>query len=225
MKTCKRGREGAVRPRGSPSAAEPPLPATAPRPHRKPMSRSGGARTHTHTAQKRQEAKTAERAVPSAPGRRRKHGRERKVLVLPVKANPKAPLPAWAACPHPPPGAALAGPGAPGAPAPAPRRSTTPCVLLRHRGLAQAQSSPHTVLGEVGGIFRQTGSRFSPECVVMAVTAATVSTHWESCTHCLSVCPHVSRVGHDAQVWDHPRFTDEDTEGQEGFCPRITAGI
>ena len=53
---------------------------------------------HTHTAQKRQEAKTAERAVPSAPGRRRKHGRERKVLVLTVKANPEAPLPAWASC-------------------------------------------------------------------------------------------------------------------------------
>lgn len=42
------------------------------------------------------------------------------MLVLTVKANPEAPLPAWAACPHPPPRAVLAEPSAPGGPPPRP---------------------------------------------------------------------------------------------------------
>lgn len=71
------------------------------------------------------------------------------MLVLTVKANPEAPLPAWAACPHPLPRAALAGPGTPGPP---PRPLS---ALPRHASSSgaegwHAQSSPHTVLGEVG---------------------------------------------------------------------------
>lgn len=151
------------------------------------MSRREGARTHTHTAQKRQEAKTAERAVPSAPGRRRKHGRERKVLVLTVKANPEAPLPAWAACPHPPPRAALAEPSAPGDPRPGPSAlypaMRPPPAQRAGTGTKLSSDCP----GGSGGIFRETGSRFFLECVVPAVTATTRECLLGVCTHCLSL--------------------------------------
>lgn len=51
-----------------------------------------------------------------------------------------------------------------GSPPSAHQLSTLPCILLRRRGLARAQSSPRTVLG-VGGvdIILETKSRLSQE--------------------------------------------------------------
>ena len=95
-----------------------------------------------------------------------------KALVLTVKPNPKAPLLSWAARPYPLPRAALGGHGAQGSPRSAHQLSTLPCILLRRRGLARAQSSPQIVLGVGGvGIFLETKSRLSPEVHGDTVTA------------------------------------------------------
>lgn len=62
--------------------------------------REGRQNPHTHSSKApRSEDSRKGRLLPSLAGVR-KYGRERKVLVLTVKANPEAPLPAWAACPH-----------------------------------------------------------------------------------------------------------------------------
>lgn len=118
MKTCKRGREGGRAGSGPEALPLPhncPLSRLQPRPHTEdlvPRVRAGES-THTQlkSAKKRRQQKGH---VPSAPGRRRKHGREMKALVLMVKPNPKAPLLSWAARPSPLPRAALGGHGAPG---------------------------------------------------------------------------------------------------------------
>lgn len=117
MKTCKRGREGGVRPRGSPSTPQSPLSQLQPHPHTENLFPKGRTEESTHTQLKSAKKRRQQKGhVPSAPGRRRKHGRERKALVLTVKTNSKAPLLAWAACPHPRPRAALVGHCAPEAP-------------------------------------------------------------------------------------------------------------
>lgn len=114
MKTCKRGREGGVRSRGSPLAPQSPLSQLQPHPHTEKLFPKGRTEESTHTqlkgAKKRRQQKGH---VPSAPGRRRKHGREMKELVLMDKPNPKAPLLAWAARPYPVSGAVFVGHCAP----------------------------------------------------------------------------------------------------------------
>lgn len=147
-----------------PSPRKPIFPATAPPPHRKPSSRREDRRIHAHTTKSAKKRRKQKGQVPSAPGRRRKHGREMKALVLVVKLNPKAPLLAWAAHPYPLPRAALKGHSVPRDP----RLSPSGLYPSIHPPPAQragtVQSSLQTVLG-VGHvcISLDTGIRTSQE--------------------------------------------------------------
>lgn len=165
MKTCKRGREGGVRSRGSPLAPQSPLSQLQPHPHTEKLFPKGRTEESTHTqlkgAKKRRQQKGH---VPSAPGRRRKHGREMKELVLMDKPNPKAPLLAWAARPYPVSGAAFVGHCAPRV------SPLSPSALYpsMHPPPAQRAGTGAKLPSECpwgGGvaIFLETGSRLSQE--------------------------------------------------------------
>lgn len=151
MKTCKRGRGGAVRPRGSPSARRDPSPSCSPAPTPETYVPKGGRQnphTHSSKAPRSEDSRKGStfRSWPEEKAWERKEG-----VSFNGQSQPRGPS-AGLGCLPAPSAQGSAGrtqrPGGP--PAPAPQRSTPPCVLLRRRGLARAQSSPHTVLGEVG---------------------------------------------------------------------------
>lgn len=155
----------------------PTLPALAPPTHGKPTSQREARRIHTHATQSAKKRRRQKGHVPSAPGRRRKHGRETKALVVKVKPNPKAPLLVWAAHPCPASRAAFVGRCAPGSPRSARQLSTLPCILLRRRGLARAQSSPRTVLGAAAVLSSLEQDPGSPEKHAVMETTATTHEH------------------------------------------------
>lgn len=195
MKTCKRGREGAVRPRGSPSTRRAPSPSCSPVPTPETYVPKGGHQNpHTHSSKaprsKDSRKGSTFRSWPEEKAWERKEG-----VSFNGQSQPRGPSAGLGCLPAPSAQGSAGRTRHPGAPAPAPQRSTPPCVLLRRRGLARTKLSSHCP-GGGGGIFCETGSRFSPECVVLAVTATTQESLLGVCTHCLSVCPRVSGVGH-----------------------------
>ena len=143
---------------------KPTLPALAPPTHRKPISQREDRRIHTHATQSAKKRRRQKGHVPSAPGRRRKHEREMKALVVKVKPNPKAPLLAWAARPRPVSRAAFVGHCAPGVPPLSPSAlypSMHPPPAQRAGTGAKLPSD--CPWGWRGAIFLETGSRLSRE--------------------------------------------------------------
>lgn len=104
-----------------------------------------------------------------------------------------------------------------GSPPSAHQLSTLPCILLRRRGLARAQSSPRTVLG-VGGvdIILETKSRLSQEVRGREQWLSLGST---DCEFYNPICePHI----HAAQCAARPSFYREGHRIKQSICSRVT---